>query len=212
MHQFSLFRQFVILLLFFGFESGYALQILPVKEEFVCEVYSPEDELPVELLDEARRMYFEAYMHPALHLEVPFKELGIDPNRFSSYEEYIGDMFQRDFGGYSGCDKGGVHYFQLRCKVDGSVVGVCVVLEKEVPGYYYIDHIGIHWKFRQQGLAGSLMKEMVECLDDFVEISLDTRVFNFPAQGFYEKWGFEKLAVHPCAVKQSTYFHYILRK
>lgn len=195
----------------FAFGSCTGLQIVPVKDDFICEVYSPEDDIPLELLEEARRMYFETYLCPALHVGVPFEELGINQNLFGSYEEYIADMFRKDFASYGQKNKQGIHYLQLRCKEDGSIIGVCVLLEKLIPGLYYLDHIGIHCNFRRQGLADSLIKISADHLDNYIEISLDTRVFNLPAQTLYEKCGFEKLAVHPIASKQNTYFHYVLR-
>ncbi len=186
-----------------------ALQVLPIGNNYICEVYSPDEVISQNQLEEARQMYFEAYCHPPLHLEVPFEELGIDSACFSSYEEYIADMFHKDFSGYKNPDKLKRHYFQLRYTRDDRIIGVCVVLETSTPGFYYLDHIGIHWKFRNQGLAGSLIKIMINQLNDFIEISLDTRIFNYPAQALYEKWGFEKCLVHPCPEKQQFYYHYV---
>lgn len=209
----TIFSPFILSLwlMLFAFGSCCALQVLPIGNDYICETYSPVDEIPKKQLDEARQMYFEAYCHPPLHLGIPFEELGIDLTCFGSYEEYIEDMFQRDFSSYGQPGMLRRHYFQLRCNDDGRIVGVCVVLEKSTLGYYYLDHIGIHWKFRNQGLAGSLIKTMISQLNDFIEISLDTRIFNFPAQALYEKWSFEKLPIHPCPEKQRTYYHYVLQ-
>jgi ribosomal protein S18 acetylase RimI-like enzyme len=186
------------------------MQVQLIGNNYVCEVYAPEEEIPLEFLDEARQMYFEAYLYPPLHEGISIEELGLDQNLFGSYEEYIEDMFRRDFSSYGQPGKPRLHYFQLRSNEDGCLVGVCVVLEKSMPGFYYLDHIGIHWKFRHQGLAESLIKVMINQLGNFIEISLDTRIFNLPAQTLYEKLGFEKLGIHPCPEKQNIYFHYIL--
>jgi ribosomal protein S18 acetylase RimI-like enzyme len=51
---------------------------------------------------------------------------------------------------------------------------------------------------------------MKKLVPGFVEISLDTRVFNRSAQALYEKTGFKKLEIHPVPEKQATYFHYVL--
>ncbi|MBA3239352.1 MAG: GNAT family N-acetyltransferase [Parachlamydiaceae bacterium] len=121
-------------------------------------------------------MYFEAYLSPPLHANIPLKELNIDRNVFSSYEEYIGDMFKKDFASYGKLGKPKLHYLQLRQKDKGHIVGVCVVLHQEKHGYYYLDHIGIDSHFRKKGLATQLLEITASQLSGFIEISLDTRV------------------------------------
>jgi len=93
-------------------------------------------------------------------------------------------------------------------------VGICAVLEQSTPGFYYFDHLEIHKDFRRRGLAEKLIKFMKNQLTDYIEIeiSLDTHVFNRPAQALYDKCGFEKLSIHPIATKQNTYFHYVLKR
>lgn len=205
--SFTLTLTLVTLLLF---SSCCGFQIIPIGNDYNCEIYSPEDKIPLDVLEEARQMYLEAYLYPPLHAEIPFEELKIDQNFFNSYEEYIDDMFRKDFTSYGSSDKPMLHYCQLR-QNDSILVGVCVVLEQAKSGYYYLDHIGIHRKFRRQGLATALLEITIGQLSDFIEISLDTRVFNFPAQALYEKFGFKKCLIHPCPEKQSAYCHYILQ-
>lgn len=184
--------------------SSHAFNNLGLFKGYICEVYEPGDLIPTEQLHEALTMYYLAYCSPPLHQGIPLRELKIDGSKFSSYEGFISDMFLRDFQSYQ--DR---HlerfYFQIRDR--HSIIGVCVVL-KLAAGVYYIDHLGINAFFRRQGIATYLIEKVKETCCDFVEIALDTRVFNKPAQYFYEACGFKKLTLHPNANKQSTYYHY----
>ncbi|MBA3238862.1 MAG: GNAT family N-acetyltransferase [Parachlamydiaceae bacterium] len=192
------------------FSNCFSYRTLPLGKDYVCEIYEPEDKIPLETLEEAEKMYFEAYLFPPLHSNIPLEKLNIDPNNFNSYEGYIKDMFRKDFSSYGKPDKPRLHYLQLRQRNNGSIVGLCVVLHQQKHGHYYIDHIGIDSKFRRQGLATQLLKITVSQFSDFIEISLDTRIFNFPAQALYEKLGFRKCSIYSCPEKQLSYFHYKL--
>jgi len=202
-------KKFVIstLLLFLPI-SCHAFKNLGLFKGYIYEVYVPGDLIPVEQLNEALEMYYLAYCNPPLHQGIPLNELKIDGSKFSSYEGFISDMFMQDFQSYQ--DR---HlerfYFQIRDR--HSIIGICVVL-KLAAGVYYIDHLGINAFFRRQGLAKHLIGKVQETCSDFVEIALDTRVFNKPAQFFYEACGFKKLTMHPNASKQSTYYRYTMTR
>lgn len=201
------------LLLFISFTCNCdAFKTLSTIDEYVYEVYEPQDCIPASILFEGMNMYLEAYSYPKLHEGIPLKELKIDESRFRSYDEFIADMFYRDFQSYETPNEVRRHYFQVRCILDNQIVGVCVILEQDQPGFYYTDHIGIHKDFRRLGLACNLIKEVINAFPDFVEISLDTRNFNWPAQALYENTGFKKLDIHPNPAKQTTYIHYVLTK
>lgn len=182
----------------------FAFKTLLISEDYQYEMYEPEDEIPLCQLEEGRLMYYEAYLHPKLHEGISLNALHIDESKFHSYEEYISDMFQRDFESY--CHPNSRHYYQVRHSQDQKIVAICAVLEQG--NYNYIDHIGVHKDFRRQGIAQTLLREVINTLPNFLELSLDTRTFNSPAQALYEKLGFKKWEVHPNPKKQSTYFHY----
>lgn len=184
----------------------------PINQDYFCEVYAPMEKIPPEFLEEAKQMYYEAFCHPPLHQGIAIAELGIDEKLFASYEDYIKNMFEADFTIYHHPEHLKIHYFQIRSTHDQQIVGFCVVIETSVPGHYYIDNLGINWMFRHQGLGGKLIEAILNQFDDFIEIALDTRVFNLPAQALYEKWGFQKLPFNPDPKKQTTYYHYILKK
>lgn len=206
----SFFSAFLALLLSFFFNSCSAFEIITINDDYFCEIFTPDDQIPKEALEEAMCMYYEAYLYPPQHEETPVEQLGIDQNLYNSYPAYINDMFKRDFSSYVDSEEQTLHYFQLRCQ-DGSIVGVAAVLEENNRGFYYLDHIGIHKDFRFQGLASTLLSMIKNQLNDYVEITLDTRVFNLPAQALYEKWGFEKLSSNPNPAKQNTHY-YCLRR
>ncbi len=190
---------------------SFALTTLLVNDGYIYESYDPQEEIPSSILNEGLSMYFEAYLHPRLHVGIPVNALQIDTSQFHSYDEFILDMFQRDFESYRIPGQTPRIYLQARSMKDGKIVGVCAVLVNE-NNNYYIDHIGVHKDFRRQKVATNLMKGLLKAIPNFNEISLDTRVFNRPGQLFYEKLAFKKLEVHPIPQKQSTYCHYVLKK
>ncbi len=98
-------------------------------------------------------MYKAAYRAPGHHQGISLKEMKIDASRFSTYEEFIADMFKRDFLGYQSPKEVGRYYFQVWSLPDYQLVGICAVLQQSRPGFYYIDHMGIDKNFRRQGLA-----------------------------------------------------------
>ncbi len=188
----------------------FAFQTLLVSGDYQYEMYEPQDEIPLCELEEGLSMYYEAYLHPKLHEGIPLQALQIDESRFRSYEEFIADMFQRDFDSYQHPDQR--HYYQVRCIQDQKIVAICAVLEEGKTGRNYMDHIGVHKDFRRQGIAQTLVGEVIRTLPNFLELSLDTRTFNGPAQALYEKLGFKKLEVHPNPKKQFTYCHYVYQE
>lgn len=190
---------------------GFAVTTVLVNEGYIFERYEPHEEIPSSILNEGLSMYYEAYLHPKLHEGIPLNTLRIDTLRFHSYEEFILDMFQRDFESYRIPGQTPRIYLQARSMKDGKIIGVCAVLVYDNDNYY-IDYIGVHKDFRRRKVATHLMKGLLKTIPNFNEISLDTRVFNRPAQFFYEKLGFKKLDVHPNPQKQSTYCHYVLKK
>ena len=186
----------------------YALRTVVLDAKYQIREYDPFDEIPLDSLEKDLVLYYETYMNPKQHLETPFEEMGIDTLRFSSYEEFILDMFEIDFPGYQ--LPGERYYFQVVNSEDDRVIGICAILRLE-PGFYFVEHIGIHHDFRREGLASRVLQEVIVALPDIVEISLDTRVFNCTAQKFYDNFGFQKLAMHPKPSKQGKYYHYIYK-
>ncbi|MBS0655910.1 MAG: GNAT family N-acetyltransferase [Verrucomicrobia bacterium] len=91
-------------------------------------------------------------------------------------------------------------------------MAVSAVLHGALPGCYYIDHIATHKDFRRKGLALSLVELVKTTLPQVSQITLDTRVFNVPAQALYQKAGFTKCTIHPNPQKQNAYFHYMYFK
>lgn len=82
-------------------------------------------------------------------------------------------------------------YTFLAAVVDGKTVGYigayCVI------GEVYITNIGVSGKFRKNGIATALMKELIhKCRSEgALYISLEVRVSNCIAISFYEKTGFK---------------------
>lgn len=186
----------------------FALKTLLVEKDYVYEMYEAQDEIPLDILNEAVTMYFEAYLNPRLHEGISAKLLELDESKFSSYDEFISDMFQRDFSSYQFPNTTPRLYLQARRAQDGKIVGVCAILER-TSGSYYIDHLGVDKDYRKQKIAQTIILQLIKNIGNFIEISLDTRVFNKPAQRLYEKLGFKKLETHPIPSKQFTYFHYV---
>lgn len=203
---------FTLLLSFSFLPPAFSFQILSSDQDFVYELYEPQDLIPTSLLEEARVMYFEAYQHPKLHSNIPLQSLHIDETRFNSYEEFIDCMFREDFASYNQLDTIQRYYFQSRLLSDGRVVGICVVYPEGEPGHYYLDHIGVHSDFRHRGIAQTLIAAVKNTLVNFKEIALDTRRFNTPAQALYEKTGFQIEPKNPRPHKQNTHFHYVLKE
>ena len=187
----------------------FAFKTLLVDQGYIYEIYEPQDEIPSSTLNEGQSIYFESYLNPKLHKEIPLNAMRINASQFHSYDEFIQDMFLRDFESYQGPGQNPRFYLQARTGQDGKIIGVCAVLGEDNHNYH-IDHLGVHKDFRQQGVATHLIKELLKTIPNIHKLSLDTRVFNKPAQAFYEKMGFKKLDVHPNPQKQSTYYHYIL--
>jgi ribosomal protein S18 acetylase RimI-like enzyme len=187
----------------------FALKTLLVEKGIVYELYDSQDEIPLNVLNEGVSMYFEAYQHPRLHDGFSLETLQVDKASYSSYDEFISDMFRRDFNSYRFSNTTPRFYLQARRAQDGKIVGVCAILN-QAPGTYYIEHIGVHKDFRRQKIALTLTTQFIKNIGEFHQISLDTRVFNQPAQSLYENLGFIKLTTHPLSSKQFTYFHYVL--
>lgn len=203
-------RLFLILLISMTYPC-FALKTLLTEKGYMYEMYDFQDEIPLDILNEGVAMYFEAYLNPRLHDGISLETLQLDEAKFASYDEFILDMFQRDFISYRFPDTTPRLYLQARQAQDGKIIGVCAVLE-QAPGTYYIDHMGIDKDFRRQKIARTLITQFIKNIGEFKKISLDTRVFNKPAQSLYESLGFKKLATHPLPSKQFTYFHYVLAK
>ncbi|MBS0604556.1 MAG: GNAT family N-acetyltransferase [Verrucomicrobia bacterium] len=190
---------------------SFTLETLLIEKGFLYEMYGSQEEIPLSELQAGREMYFEAYLNPCLHEGIPLMAMQIDETRFHSYEEFISDMFQRDFESYQFPGDTSRLYIQVRRIQDGKIIGICAILMK-APHSYYIDHIGVHKDFRRQKIGSTLIEQALKAIPDYIDISLDTRVFNKSAQFFYEKLGFEKVEVHPYAQKQSIYCHYVFMK
>lgn len=203
--------QYFFALLVFVMNPVYAFQTLFVDRDCVYEVYEYQDFIPNEVLQEGQSMYFEAFLHPKLHEGKSLKELQIDEIRFRSYEEFIADMSAKDFESYQTPNSILRLYFQVRRFNDNKIVGVAAVL-RLADRSYYIDHFGVHKGFRKLGIGQTLLIQLQQFLSDAECISLDTRVFNTPAQALYEKMGFRRVNIHPNPKKQTTYIHYVLDK
>lgn len=197
-------------LLVFAFPC-FGYKELTSDKNYIFEVYEPSDSIPESILEEGHCIYFEAYLHPKLHEGVPFEVLGFDLSHFPSYEAFIADMFARDFASYSSLQASIRYYFQIRQAANDQIVGLAVVLQQPERGYYYLDHIGVHKDFRRLGLAKRILQYIKDVLSDFEEISLDTRVFNLPAQSLYLKCNFIRIDPHPVPSKRLNYFHYICK-
>lgn len=102
---------FAFILLNFCF-SSFAYEVLLVTDQYIYEVYEPADEIPYDVLKEGRSMYYEAYLNPKLHTDIPLEDLHLDP-KFPSYEAFIQDLFERDFNSYHAPSPR--YYFQVRC-------------------------------------------------------------------------------------------------
>jgi len=187
----------------------FGYQTLLTRDDYQYEVYEPQDQIPAKTLLNGLKMYYQAYLAPRLHVGIPLSELQIDETRFHSYEEFIEDMFYGDFLSYQTTQKARCYYFQVRYLPSDQVVSLCVVLKQDEPGFYYIDHLGTHKDFRHRGLAFTLVRQVTQFLTDCIDISLDTRIFNLPAQALYEKLGFKQLLIHPVPRKQAIYYRYV---
>jgi hypothetical protein len=144
-------RSFLILLISMTYPC-FAFKTLLVEKGYVYEMYDPHDEIPLDVLNEGVAMYFEAYLNPKLHNGISLKTLQVDEAKFASYDEFISDMFQRDFISYQFPDTTPRLYLQARLAQDGRIVGVCAILE-QTPGTYYMDHMGVDKDFRRQKIA-----------------------------------------------------------
>lgn len=201
----------VWLFLFFAFAKCEAYQELGRQDDYIFEVYEPGDFIPSEQLEEGHRMYRETYNYPSLHEGISLSTLKIDPTRFKSYDDFIDDMFQRDFQSYQDIYRNSRFYFQVRQAFTNKILAICSLLNQDQPGYYYLDHIGTHKDFKRKRLALTLLKWVEKTCTDYIVISLDTRVFNYPAHALYEKAGYKKLKIHPNPKKQDVYYHYVLK-
>lgn len=199
-----------LLLAFVALSSScFAYKSLLTKGDYLYEVYEPGDRIPIATLCEGLQLYYEAYLSPKLHVGIPLSQLKIDESRFSSYDDFIADMFYNDFLSYQTVQKDRCYYFQARYIPNNQVVSICVMLKQDMPGFFYMDHIGTQKDFRRRGLASTLIDQVKTTLKGCINISLDTRIFNKPAQALYEKSGFIKLATHPNPKKQEIYYHYV---
>lgn len=172
-----------------------------VGDGYIYELYEPADEIPKSVLVEAKEMYFDAYLHPKLHEGVSLEAL----NLAVSYEEFIADLFERDFASYQKASAR--YYFQGREVGSGQIVGICAVLENG-PFDLYIDHIGVAKEYRRKGIGGQLLQSVIAQFP-MSRLSLDTRIFNGPAQALYQKLGFIKMP-HPNPEKVNQYYFYVL--
>ena len=190
---------------------SYGYQELSNRGDYIYEVYEPGDFIPQDQLEDGHRMYREIYNYPKLHEGIPLSILRIDSLLFSSYDAFIDDMFQKDFQSYQDSLRDRRYYFQVRNRFNNQILAIAALLTQEQQGHYYLDHIGTHKDFKRKGLAITLLKLMETVCSDYMTISLDTRVFNYPAHGLYEKAGYKRLEIHPNPKKQDVYFHYVLK-
>src|SRR5437667_435486 len=154
----------LLFLLLSIFSQCIAYQILRVDNEFLYELYEPQDLINPALLEEARAMYLDAYLHPPLHIgwEIPILQLG--EMQFATYEEFIEELFRQDFESYQFPSPR--YYFQIRSLKNQQIVAVCTCLAEDKIGHYYIDHLGVHKDFRRRQLGSSLLTEALNALPD----------------------------------------------
>lgn len=126
-------------------------------------MYEPQESISQSILDEAEWMYLDAYFHPKLHEGLSLKEIGLDSTSFISYEDFIADMFHKDFASYRFSAETPRFYLQAREVHNGKIVGVCVSLQ-ESPGCYYIDHLGVDCTHRQRKIGSTLIQPEIQHL------------------------------------------------
>lgn len=200
----SLFTTFFFLII----NPCFAFKTLLINDRNIYEMYEPQDEIPLDVLSEGQLMYYISYLNPKLHEGISLEAMQIDGSRFNSYEEFIQDMFQCDFKSYQFSGEIPRFYLQVRKLQDNQIIGVCAVLQQSAH-HYYVDHLGLHKDYRRQKIGSNLINELVKAIPNMQELTLDTRVFNKPAQFFYEKLEFQKMTAHPNPAKQSIYVHYV---
>lgn len=78
---------------------------------------------------------------------------------------------------------------------DGQVLGYCNL--RILAGEGEVQRIAVRPEFRKKGIAGQLMKSMMEksAFEKVTAISLEVRESNAPARHLYESWGFQAEAV-----------------
>lgn len=81
--------------------------------------------------------------------------------------------------------------------------------EKRVAGYAgywkiekeaHIVNLAVHPDFRKRGMGTKLLKYLLQDAQGqgLTEVTLEARCSNIAAQCLYEKFGFKKVAIHPC--------------
>ena len=78
---------------------------------------------------------------------------------------------------------------------DGQILGYCNL--RILAGEGEVQRIAVRPEFRKMGIAGQLMKSMMEksAFEQVNAISLEVRESNAPARHLYESWGFRAEAV-----------------
>lgn len=84
---------------------------------------------------------------------------------------------------------------------DGQILGYCNL--RILAGEGEVQRIAVRPEVRRKGIAGQLMKSMMEksAFEQVTAISLEVRESNQPARHLYESWGFEAEAV------RKEYYH-----
>ena len=196
-----------LIICWLGSIGTYGVRPLGTSEGIRYEMWEPHDTIPSQLLNPAREMYFASY-DPRLHEGVSLEQMRIADKGFPSYEDFIADMLKRDFASYEAPAFRWIFFaYQER-----EIVGFASLLQQ--PQSFYIDHFGVSSAAKGKKIGTRLMGHIFNHLSSFWreglphEVTLDTRVFNVPAQAFYDKMHFKGVNPHPDPAKEGAYLHY----
>lgn len=191
-------------------KTTYSTDFIGSDNGIFCYKFQKGAPLPDQFSNTVKPMYFETY-DPALHEKYSLERMGLD-QKFNTYEEFLYQLIEDDFRIYA-TDTDRIIFFatQHECKNNyENICGLCVFLPGQQKGEYYLDHIGIKDTFKRQGIGRQLLNLAMRSIAA-EQVTLDTRVFNVPAQNFYEKEGFAKISPHPILKKEGFYFRYAKR-
>lgn len=196
-------RLFLAFTLFICSYSLFADTLIVEDNQRQYFLVRPGELLEQNIAEQARDMYFDSY-DTELNKSLSLNDIGISHLGFATYEDFRRNMFEEDFASY--VDSPAKRSF-FYVKQQNEIVGVAAVLSLD-NNVYYIDHIGIKKGFQHQGIGSRLLGLLEQHLENWKSITLDTRVFNTPAQQAYEKAGFQRVTPHPIALKDRFYIRY----
>ena len=75
----------------------------------------------------------------------------------------------------------------------GKVIGAAIQYVAEKDGRQHIMALYIDKNYHGKGVAGAIMKEMIEWFDPKKPITLGVATYNNRAKEFYKKWGFKEI-------------------